>query len=318
MHKLLKISKIIGITSAILVSSPVWAEAAPVYDVEAFEVAADHTRELPLPPPPSPENSFVPEQSSHSSNRTVSTANMGIQQRVQRVEQQVANMQNSDTPMMVESLQNQIKVLRGQVEELTHQLEQVQTQQKSMYADVDKRLTEVLATSKAAVIADSDSEMKTVEGNRVIAKKPEPEKKTSTAARKSVQPDVAEEQKIYQTAYDLIKARKYSDAVDALQGMLKKYPSGQFASNAHYWLGELYGLMGQNEKALDEFAVVLKEFPNSPRVSDAQLKIGLILAAQSQWASAKKAFRTVINKYPGTASSRLASEQLKQIKSAGH
>ena len=61
---------------------------------------------------------------------------------------------------------------------------------------------------------------------------------------------MAEEQQIYQTAYNLIKAKKYNEAVTALQKMLQKYPSGQFASNAHYWLGELYGLMGKNDQAL--------------------------------------------------------------------
>ena len=132
------------------------------------------------------------------------------------------------------------------------------------------------------------------------------------------QPNVAEEQQIYQTAYSLIKAKKYNDAVDALQKMLKKYPSGQFASNAHYWLGELYGLMGKNDQALAEFGTVVKTYPDSPRVSDAQLKLGLIYASQTKWSDAKTAFKRVINHYPGTASSRLASEQLKQIKQAGH
>ena len=132
------------------------------------------------------------------------------------------------------------------------------------------------------------------------------------------QPNVAEEQQIYQTAYDLIKAKKYNEAVKTLQGMLQKYPSGQFASNAHYWLGELYGLMGKNDQALTEFSSVVQNYPQSPRVSDAQLKVGLIYATQMKWPDAKSAFKKVINHYPGTTSSRLAAEQLKQIKQAGH
>ena len=116
----------------------------------------------------------------------------------------------------------------------------------------------------------------------------------------------------------MIKAKKYNEAVSALQNMLKKYPSGQFASNAHYWLGELYGLVGKHDQALTEFETVVTKFPDSPRVSDAQLKIGLIYATQSKWSDAKSSFKKVINRYPGTASARLASEQLKQIKQAGH
>ena len=96
--------------------------------------------------------------------------------------------------------------------------------------------------------------------------------------------------------------------------MLKKYPSGQFAANAHYWLGELYGLMGKNDQAVTEFGAVVQNYPDSPRVSDAQLKVGLIYAAQFKWSDAKSSFKKVINRYPGTASARLAAEQLKQIK----
>jgi tol-pal system protein YbgF len=100
--------------------------------------------------------------------------------------------------------------------------------------------------------------------------------------------------------------------------MLQKYPSGQFAANAHYWLGELYGLMGKNDQSISEFGNVVKNYPDSPKIADAQLKLGLIYAAQLKWPDARTSFKKVINHYPGTASAHLASEQLKQIKQAGH
>ncbi len=100
--------------------------------------------------------------------------------------------------------------------------------------------------------------------------------------------------------------------------MLQKYPSGQFAANAHYWLGELYSLLGKDDSSAAEFAVVVNQYPDSPKVSDAQLKLGMIYAGQFKWQEAKAAFKKVINRYPGTSSARLATEQLKQIKLAGH
>lgn len=134
----------------------------------------------------------------------------------------------------------------------------------------------------------------------------------------AAQPNVAEEQQIYQSAYTLIKAKKYSQAANTLQKMLQKYPTGQFAANAHYWLGELYGLLGKNEQAVTEFTTVVENYPESPKLADAQLKLGLIYAAQFKWAEAKSAFKLVISAHSGTPSARLASEQLKQIKQAGH
>ena len=76
--------------------------------------------------------------------------------------------------------------------------------------------------------------------------------------------------------------------------------------------------MGKNDESATEFSNVVSAYPNSPKVSDAQLKLGLIYAAQFKWAEAKAVFKKVISHYPKTASARLASEQLKQIKQAGH
>src|SRR5207237_167792 len=106
--------------------------------------------------------------------------------------------------------------------------------------------------------------------------------------------------------------------IAALQKMLQKYPTGQFAANAHYWLGELYGLVNKNDQSASEFATVVKLYPDSPKVSDAQLKLGLIYVAQFKWAEAKTVFKKVVSRYPGTSTARLASEQLKQIKQSGH
>ena len=47
--------------------------------------------------------------------------------------------------------------------------------------------------------------------------------------------------------------------MNTLQKMLHKYPAGQFAANAHYWLGELYGLLNKNNQSADEFATVVKK-----------------------------------------------------------
>lgn len=327
-----------GVSVAVLIgiATPVLAESAPVYDADSlpqqFDNGPEQGQDLPPPPPPGQDGSYLPgdagpqQFSSGSSSRSLS-----LEQRVRRAEQQINNMQNTDSAARVEALQNQVQTLRGQVEQLTHQVQQLQEQQKSMYSDLDKRVTQSKNTP-AAEVSKTTNPLDEVEvlpspAAQKIAKKKSPaavavadEAGTDAAGASSAvnQPNVAEEQQIYQTAYDLIKAKKYDQAVKTLQGMLQKYPSGQFASNAHYWLGELYGLLGKNDQALVEFTNVVQNYPESPRVSDAQLKIGLIYASQMKWVNAKSAFKKVINHYPGTTSSRLASEQLKQIKQAGH
>jgi tol-pal system protein YbgF len=232
----------------------------------------------------------------------------------------------------VDALQKEVATLRGQVEELTHQLELAQNQQKAMFSDLDNRLaSNKPGTSAASSPAPEKIEPIADRPKDVIAVKttksatPPPIIRSDTTASSpspkavaSNQPNVAEEQQIYQTAYDLIKSKKYNEAVNTLQKMLQRYPSGQSAANAHYWLGELYGLLNKNEQAANEFSIVVKNYPDSPKVGDAELKLGFIYLAQFKWADAKTSFKNVATRYPGTASARSASDQLKQIKLAGH
>ncbi|OGT63374.1 MAG: tol-pal system protein YbgF, partial [Gammaproteobacteria bacterium RIFCSPHIGHO2_12_FULL_45_12] len=258
------------------------------------------------------------------------TSPSSLDGRVKKLEQQIDTFRTTNVTPRVDSLQTEVQALRGQVELLTHQLQQLEEQQKAQYVDLDKRVTEAVETaSKKAKMLAADSGQNVAALRRQVVQAKTPPKmaavtapvKKEEAAKETArddQPNVAEEQKIYQTAYTMIKAKQYDGAVKVLQDMLHKYPTGQFASNAHYWLGELFGLQGKHELALVEFKTVVKSYPSSPRVSDAQLKVGLILASQSNWSEAKSALNAVINHYPGTSSARLAKEQLKQIKQAGH
>jgi tol-pal system protein YbgF len=279
------------------IATVVIADDAPVYDVDNFPPPFDNTQR---PKNASPEtsagsSSVKPEEPSEPKQALTE------EQRITRLEQQIKNQVQSTSNSKIETMRAEIQSLRAQVEELSHQLQQMQNQQRSMYTDLDKRLSDKSTKEKA---------IPTVEAVTVTTKKTSVKPDSDTHE----QPNIAEEQKIYQTAYDFIKVKKYNEAVATLQKMLRKYPEGQFAANAHYWLGELYGLLNKNDQAANEFTAVIKNYPDSSKVPDAELKLGLMYTAQFRWADAKAAFKKVVTRYPGTASARLASEQLKQLK----
>jgi tol-pal system protein YbgF len=307
-------------------------DAAPVYDADSMPPQFDGQSDMgPLPPPPSPSPQVQAERPYQPSSSSLTT-----DQRLGRMEQQINNMQRSSASSKVEQLQTEVQSLRGQVEELNHQLQQIQqlqtqlTQLRTMYTDMDKRLSKQATSAKnqqplapAAVDdqpASSDVAAATTTDtpSAPVPKTQKIAKATAKSTTSDTQPNVAEEQQTYQTAYDLIKAKKYNEAIAALQKMLEKYPSGQFAANAHYWLGELYNLTGKNDQAASEFLKIVKNFPDSPKIADAQFKLGMLYASQQKWPEAKSSYRKVVSNYPGTASAHLASEQLKQLKQAGH
>lgn len=326
-------------------------ESAPVYDADNFPPQFDNqTENIESPPMASIANNYP-----SGGDATPK----GVEQRLARAEHQINNLQHVDLTAKLDTLQTDVQTLRGQVEELTHQLETAQTQQRTMFADLDKRMSNVKGTLKnhpsggleegaiknndldalreeiaqlkhqvqqqAKTLSAFDTSQETITSTDKLTNPHKIKSKSNPTllqpiemASKNDQPNVAEEQQIYQTAYDLIKAKKYNDAIAALQKMLQKYPTGQFAANAHYWLGELYNLLDKKDQSAVEFSTVVKNYPDSPKVSDAQLKLGLIFVGQFKWPDAKVAFKKVVTRYPGTASARLAAEQIKQIRAAGH
>ena len=323
-----------------------FAEDAPVFDADnyppQFDEQADASAKSTAQSSSAETQAANADDQSAPSQSTYQAA-LTPEQRVAKLEQQINNLQHSDSATKMGVLQTEVQSLRGEVENLTHQLQQMQTQQRTMYSDLDKRIAkqpqgDSLQASVSPEVSETIATAKPIVKPRTAAAKPRvttppalvptvPDgvipaaaaaPATVVADKGTSQPNVAEEQQIYQTAYDLIKAKKYNEAATTLQNMLKKYPSGQFAANAHYWLGELYGLMGKNDQAVLEFNNVVKNYPDSPKLADAQLKLGLLFAAQFKWTDAKTSFKKVINHYPGTSSAHLAAEQLKQIKQAGH
>jgi tol-pal system protein YbgF len=299
-------TKLAVLIALLSVAFPVFATEAPVYDVETYPPQFDGQDEAPVPvaadtkltpvdpPTPAVSNPFAaPSASTLATEQTLS-----LEQRVAKTEHQV----NSVADLMGKLSQTQatLQAVQGQVETLEHAVQELRKQQSAQYADLDRRIVPPAAVISPKPVKGSDGQ------------------KVAPIAAAVVPINTQDEQALYQSAYNLIKTKKYAGAAAALQKMLQKYPQGQYSANAHYWLGELYGLMGKNDDAVAEFQVIVKNYPDSPKIADAQLKLGLIYAGQFKWNEAKKALKTVSTRYPGTSSARLAAEQLRQIIASGH
>ena len=192
----------------------VYAESAPVFDADTMqqdmELADQQGQDYPMPPPPGQDNGFTSAPGSvappPSSPPSMSSSS---EQRVRHLEDQVRNLQSDGSAARVEALQREVQALRGQVDELTHQLQQAQSQQKTMYSDLDKRM----AANQSAVQESAPAEVTQPPSAPAAAKAASTEVVTKTthapavAKTTNAQPNVAEEQQIYQTAYNLIKAK---------------------------------------------------------------------------------------------------------------
>lgn len=125
----------------------------------------------------------------------------------------------------------------------------------------------------------------------------------------------AEERKDYDSALEILKEGRYSEASTAFRQFLSKYPGSGYSDNAQYWLGEVFYVTREFQSALGEFEKVVTQYPDSSKVADARLKMGYIHYELKDWGKAREMLNQVVQGYPGTTSARLAQERLDRMSS---
>lgn len=217
----------------------------------------------------------------------------------------------------VQSLQQEIQELRGQLEVQAHDLKLLQQQQVAFYKDLDARLSSN-STKSAQIKPPTDLNL----GAKPTASQPSmpinsPKTVASSTAPKPViavsRINPADEQIGYLAAYELVKNKRYDEAVNAMETFVQKYPQGGYTANAEYWLGELYLVKKDYPKAIEHFELVLKQFPSSSKSAASMLKAGYAYAASGNNQEARKRFQQVVRTYPDTPTAQLASSKLESI-----
>ncbi len=222
----------------------------------------------------------------------------------------------SDLVLQLQRLQQEMQQLRGQVEMQQYQLDTLKKQQQDQYLDLDGRLRGQGAGAAAAPSQPAPRAS-------VPADTPVPERAAGTsldlgatrggAAAVQLPP----EKDAYRAAFDLLKERRYDEAVKAFGDLLAVYPNGEFADNAHYWLGETYYVKRDYSGAMTEFQFVLDNYPLSPKVPGAMLKLGYTRQDQGDWQGARANFQEVIQRFPDSTEARLAQSRLERMAKDG-
>ncbi|CAM2802365.1 tol-pal system protein YbgF [Vibrio ordalii] len=207
---------------------------------------------------------------------------------VQRLERLLENRNSVQLKMQqqLDDMALEVSELRGQLERNSYDMQQMLQRQRELFIELDR-----------------------VRG--------EMKNKTTSSSQPTVDTDIAgtfssnvDEQTAYQNAVDLIlKKRDYSGAIAAFQQFQKDYPDSNFASNAHYWLGQLYFAKKQDKEATQSFAAVIT-YSDSNKRADALVKLGDIAKRNNNLAQANKYYQQVVDEYPSSASAKVAKENL--------
>ena len=248
----------------------------------------------------------------------------------------------------LEQLQAEVQQLTGKVDEQAYRIDELKKHQSTMYSDFDERLQSIenkangtdqpVAESPSDTVGTGDAEAK--EGNSltpasesVPANEPAAEDKSVSANETTPgsapadkvednrapkpKPDIAQasgaEKQEYQQAYNELRNGHTDQSIEQFNAFLGKYPTGVYADNAQYWLGEAYRVNKNNDAARKAFNDVIEKYPDGAKVPDAILKLGYIEMEQKNPAKAREYLTRVTVDYPKSPAALLAAKKLLKI-----
>lgn len=210
---------------------------------------------------------------------------------------QQSSYQQSQVIALVQELQQRIVDLQSLIALQGKEIQVLKTQQQQLYADLHNNISMLKTTSKP----NSESQFGSV---TPLINKSKKEDKPVVPQQETTQ---------FRSAYKLMQSRQYSDAIQGFNLYLKKYPNGYYAADSYYWLGELYVVAGDNNKASLQLQTVAEQFPNSTKAPDAMLKLASIANDQQDFDQAVGWWQKIVNQYPQSSAARVANMKMEQI-----
>lgn len=249
-----------------------------------------------------------------------------LDERVAKLEKRLSGEAVLEMSNRLDQLQGDVQRLQGVVEELTHELEKAKKQQRELYDDLDQRISGGNAAGQQPVAPDGGTESSPPpEGSPPPPVAPTPPPTPLVGNNPPPRPpvvdagaDAAARKAAYDKGFNMLKDSKYPEAVKEFKKFLGSYPTGEYADNAQYWMGESYYVMRDFPSSRESFRKVIKDFPQSPKAADAQLKLGYIEYDSNQWANARSLLNDVVKNYPGSNAAQLATKRLAKMKQEGH
>ncbi len=275
---------------------------------------------------------------------------LSLSDRMELIEQRMAALESAgqdeearqamaDMFSAINELRQELALLRGLIEDQSFELDRIKAAQRDQYLDLDRRvsaLTERGVTRPPVGFPTDPGGAASVPGTDFPVADPGlradlPEVREPIDAQlettglgatpdQNIAPmaDPAAEKADYDAAFAALKEGRYAESARLFSSFVERYPNGEYADNAQYWLGESYYVTGNYRIALDAFQKLIGRFPDSTKVPDAKLKLGFTHYELKQWGAAEQMLTEVTRDYPNTTVSRLAENRLRMMRIEGH
>ncbi|WP_072660231.1 tetratricopeptide repeat protein [Mariprofundus micogutta] len=121
------------------------------------------------------------------------------------------------------------------------------------------------------------------------------------------------EKNAYTAAYLALKSGRFDEASTAFNAQLDKYPDGEHADQAWYWLGETRYAQHDYQSALLAFKYVADHYSNSVKHAASLLKLAQISEAQKNASAATLYYNRLIREHADSTPAEQARERLAEM-----
>ncbi len=264
--------------------------------------------------------------------------NRPLDVRVDRLERLMSSQKQLELLYRMKQLQQENQQLRNLMEEQNNELRILRQQQRDLYSDLNRRLSQMEGdsntTSDTAKLSVQEAEQnppaKKADLPVVTDKSSVSEARYGVTQREEVvvetksKPEVATikpmsekerkaEQKMYQQAYDELRARQYNRARDSFIEFIQKYPGGRYAHIAQYWVAESSYAQRKYSQAIIDYQLLLDVYPFSPKKAEAELKKAYSYYELGNKDTARNTLNQLLINYPDTTEAGQAKRLLKQL-----
>ena len=245
-------------------------------------------------------------------------AGMTLQQRLQRIERLLSSDVLMEQSQQNEMLRNEITALRELIEQQQYEMETLKQRQRSLYLDMDRRLTALEAGATTTAGASPVPPPNTTTAGTAAARNTVAATAASATPAGGIAGGAANAKQAYTAAFELLKEGRYARSIEAFREFLSTYPDSQYVDNARYWMAEANYVSRKYDVALKDFQKLIARHPDSTKIPGARLKIGYVYYELKNWPQARAMLEQVVKLYPGSGVAKKAKERLARMKREGH
>jgi len=117
----------------------------------------------------------------------------------------------------------------------------------------------------------------------------------------------------YTAAYLALKSGRYDEAIASFQTFLNVYPSGEYADQAYYWLGESLLAKGEASAAVKAFNTLTQSYPKSSKYQAGLLKLAIAYQQTGRLGDTKAVLQRLIDEDPDSKAAERARSRLSAL-----